>query len=108
MNVLIVRLGALGDVVHAIPAAVAVSTFRSSYALILLDPPYHDPSLPALLESLGRSAILAEDTLVILEHARSTEIPHRVGRLQLSRTRHHGTTAITLFEGGMPAAGPAA
>lgn len=84
--------------VHAMRAETAVSTFSVPCDLILLDPPYGDPGLPGLLEALGRSAILKEGALLVVEHARSTVLPARIGTMCLARTRYHGTTAISLYE----------
>jgi 16S rRNA (guanine(966)-N(2))-methyltransferase RsmD len=83
--------------VHAVPAMHAVSTFRTAYDLILLDPPYEDPAIPALLDSLGRSGVLAPGGLLVLEHARGLAVPELAGRLRLTRTRFHGDTAISLY-----------
>jgi 16S rRNA (guanine966-N2)-methyltransferase len=88
--------------VHALAAAHAVSTFRTAYDLILLDPPYADPATPALLERLGQSSILAPGALLVLEHARAMAAPEMAGRLRLSRTRFHGDTAISLYELTIP------
>lgn len=84
--------------VHGLRAETAVSTFTVPYDLILLDPPYSDPGLPGVLAALGRAVILAEGALLVVEHGRSTDVPAVVGRLRLARTRHHGTTAISLYQ----------
>jgi 16S rRNA (guanine966-N2)-methyltransferase len=84
--------------INALSAAQAVSTFRTAYDLILLDPPYEDQATPALLESLGRSDLLAPGALLVLEHARAMAAPESTGRLRLIRTRFHGDTAISLYE----------
>jgi 16S rRNA (guanine966-N2)-methyltransferase len=83
--------------IHATRAQTVVSTFRSPYDLILLDPPYDDPSAFTVLEILGESALVGEGTTVILEHARSRSVPARAGKLDLLRTRYHGTTAVSLY-----------
>jgi 16S rRNA (guanine966-N2)-methyltransferase len=90
--------------VHQMRAELAVSTFRTTYDLILLDPPYQDPAALALLATLGQSTLVGHGTLVVLEHARSTEAPTTVGRLRLSRTRYHGDTGISLYESVEPTA----
>jgi 16S rRNA (guanine966-N2)-methyltransferase len=83
--------------VHALKAQTAVSTWTRPYDLILLDPPYADPGVPALLEALGRSALMAPGGIVVLEHARTFAPPARVGRLVLYKSRHHGGSGITLY-----------
>jgi 16S rRNA (guanine966-N2)-methyltransferase len=89
-----------GGSVHAFSAARAVSTFNLPYDLILADPPYADPAVPMLLANIGSSGIVHERTLLIIEHARSVELPREPGRLRLARSRYHGTTAISLYHHG--------
>jgi 16S rRNA (guanine966-N2)-methyltransferase len=86
--------------IYALRAENSVSTFRAPYDLILADPPYADPTLPELLATIGASGIIHVQTLVMIEHARSVELPTAPGRLRLSRSRYHGTTAITLYTSG--------
>ena len=83
--------------IHGLKVQSALSTFQGTYDLILLDPPYGDPTLPLVLEALGRSPILISGTIVVLEHARSFDVPTQVGRLLRTRSRHHGTTAVSFF-----------
>jgi 16S rRNA (guanine966-N2)-methyltransferase len=85
---------------HAFKAETAVSTFRAPYDLILADPPYADSGLADLLNTIGASGIIHERTLLVIEHARSVELPNDPGRLHLIRSRHHGTTAFTLYASG--------
>lgn len=85
--------------VHATRAEAALSTLQHPYDLILLDPPYQDPRGLTLLEAIGHWTMLAEDALLVLEHARAIPAPEHAGRLRLIRTRYHGATAISLFHG---------
>ena len=81
----------------ALRAQAAVSTFRTPYDLILADPPYDDRSTLAVLNILGESPMVGQETTVILEHARSQEVPASAGRLRLLRSRYHGTSAVSLY-----------
>jgi 16S rRNA (guanine966-N2)-methyltransferase len=90
------RLADRADI-HSLKAQTAVSTWVRPYDLILLDPPYADPGVPALLEALGRSALVAPGGIVVLEHARAFAPPATVGRLALYKSRHHGGSGITLY-----------
>jgi 16S rRNA (guanine(966)-N(2))-methyltransferase RsmD len=83
--------------VHGMRAETAISTLRGPYDLILLDPPYGDEAAAHVLQQLGSSDILADQAIVIFEHARSRQIPSQAGALQLARSRNHGSTAISLF-----------
>lgn len=82
---------------HAIRAENAPSTLAGPYDLILADPPYADPSTLALLELIGRSALLAEGGVFILEHSSAFEPPTQAGSLRLDRTRRHGTSRVSLY-----------
>lgn len=83
--------------VYSTRAQTVLSTLSGLYDLILLDPPYGDPSLTFTLDVLGASTLLAPEALVIAEHSRSHVLPGQVGALALARQRIHGTTAISLF-----------
>jgi 16S rRNA G966 N2-methylase RsmD len=63
----------------------------------LLDPPYADAGVPALLEALGQSALVAPEGIVVLEHARGFAPPAVIGRLTLYKSRLHGASGVTLY-----------
>src|SRR5262249_26810931 len=73
--------------IHATSASQAVSTWSRTYDLILLDPPYADPTVFRLLDALGRSALVGPTSVLVLEHARGTVPPPNSGRLVLEKTR---------------------
>ncbi|HWP29069.1 MAG TPA: RsmD family RNA methyltransferase [Chloroflexota bacterium] len=83
--------------IHAITAEQAVSTWSRTYDLILLDPPYDDPSALRVFEALGRSPLVGPSTVVVYEHARGTVLPSEVGRLRLAKTRYHGGSGVSLY-----------
>jgi 16S rRNA (guanine966-N2)-methyltransferase len=83
--------------IHALRVGLALSTFTNPYDLILLDPPYDDASVPDVLEAIGHSAILELGGILVIEHARSRDLAPRIGSLQQTRSRHYGTTAVSLF-----------
>jgi 16S rRNA (guanine966-N2)-methyltransferase len=74
-------------------AAAAAGPFR----LVLMDPPYALTDLESLLQALGASTLVAGDTVLVLEHSSRRQVPQRVGRLELARTRAHGDGAFSLY-----------
>jgi 16S rRNA (guanine966-N2)-methyltransferase len=80
----------------------AVVTLRTPYDLILLDPPYADPGILDLILAIGNSALLTNGTIVMVEHQRALETPASAGALQLSRTRHYGGTAVSVYFASQP------
>ncbi|HEY8476189.1 MAG TPA: 16S rRNA (guanine(966)-N(2))-methyltransferase RsmD [Chloroflexota bacterium] len=86
--------------VYCMDVEAAIATLereRRKYDVILADPPYNDPAVPAVLARVGRSPLVHDGTMLMLEHARGQTPPPRLGRFALERTRHHGTTAISLY-----------
>jgi 16S rRNA (guanine966-N2)-methyltransferase len=67
------------------------------YDLILLDPPYAYVGLESLLETLGATSLVGEQTTVLVEHASRRELPQALGALRLSRQRKHGDSAFSLY-----------
>lgn len=101
------RTGFAGQgTLHSFPSERAPSIFREPYDLILIDPPYNDPGIPALLEALGRSQLLAEGGVLVLEHARTFQVPGQIDALLLDRVRYHGTTALSLYRRATPECPP--
>lgn len=73
------------------------STFRPPYDVIVLDPPYGDPTIVGVVERLGRSVLLARGGFVVLEHGKRLTPPRESGILRLHRARLYGDTAVTIW-----------
>lgn len=80
-------------------ADLAFQTFRSRplfapFDIIVLDPPYDHRAGEALA---GVDALVAEDGLVVFEHASRSPVPDRVGRLVLMRDLRSGDSALAFY-----------
>jgi 16S rRNA (guanine966-N2)-methyltransferase len=64
------------------------------FDIILLDPPYDTPADAALA---GIEPLLADDGLVMLEHARQTPAPANAGRLVRTRELAAGASALAFY-----------
>jgi 16S rRNA (guanine966-N2)-methyltransferase len=84
-------------IIHPLSAERAVSTLTGSYDLILADPPYADSNATDVLSSMGASARVAENAVLVWEHHRDTQPPTWLGQLQFVRARRHGITALSLY-----------
>jgi 16S rRNA (guanine966-N2)-methyltransferase len=85
-------------VVHACSAEAYLQRLEAAgdrLQIAFADPPY--AKTEALLPWLGRDAIIAPDTLVILEHATKTAIPPRLDQLTLRRHYRYGDTTLSMF-----------
>ena len=73
MNILLVRLGALGDVVHAVPAAAALRrAFPDARIDWLVDAKHRE--LVDLVTGVDRPIVLERPTLAGLDRARSATL----------------------------------
>ncbi len=68
------------------------------YTIVILDPPYADASIVAVVERIGAAYLLAPGALVVLEHSKRVSPPAEVGMLRLRRARRYGDTAVTIWE----------
>lgn len=85
----------------------ALATLRAANAfdIILLDPPYGDLGLPAVLAGAGE--LVGPGGMLVLEHARRHPAPGAAGRLVRSREVRCGDSALAFFEEGRLEGGPA-
>jgi 16S rRNA (guanine966-N2)-methyltransferase len=80
-------------------AALAAPSFAQgpAYDIIILDPPYADPHINTVMETLAGAPLVGDDTVVVLEHARRFAVQPSYGRLRLLKTRCHGDTGLSIF-----------
>lgn len=64
------------------------------FDIVLLDPPYEEAPASALS---GVEAVVAEQGVVVLEHARRTPSPARAGRLAKVRDLSSGDSALSFY-----------
>ncbi|HEV1996646.1 MAG TPA: 16S rRNA (guanine(966)-N(2))-methyltransferase RsmD [Candidatus Dormibacteraeota bacterium] len=69
------------------------------YDLVLLDPPYGDPGLTTVLESLGRPGVMKGAVMVVVER-RSDERPAPVEGLLEVRRVTHGDSSLVMMRSG--------
>jgi len=74
------------------------------YDIIVLDPPYADPTIPDTLEALAVSPVLAPDGLVVIGHANRVKLADEYcqGRIRRVRLRAMGDSAFSIYEAGAP------
>ncbi len=94
--------------IHADPAErllLALEAEGATFDMVYLDPPYEaqiegDPAACWMLSRLGRSPLMSEGCLVMVQHGSRVELPPSPGRLRQTRQRKHGDTVLTLYEAG--------
>lgn len=83
--------------VHCMSVHQALSALKESYDLVLLDPPYGDPALPSLMETLTASSLVAQKSVILVEHAFKQPLAFQYGIFSVIRQRRHGDTALALY-----------
>jgi 16S rRNA (guanine966-N2)-methyltransferase len=81
-------------------AAHAQGAADAEYDIILLDPPYADPAIPATLQSIAISPLPAEDGLVVIGHMNRVKLADEYGGGRIRRVRHRamGDSAFSIYE----------
>jgi 16S rRNA (guanine966-N2)-methyltransferase len=70
------------------------------YDIILLDPPYADPTIHSTLEAVARWPLLAPDGLVVVGHATPVKLYEEYGEGRIRRVRHRtmGGSSFSIYE----------
>lgn len=90
--------------VYPVAARSALSRLSEPYTLVLADPPYDDADAVAVLTEFAASALVGDDTVVVLEHSARDEPASELGNLQLAKSLRHGDSAVSIYclTGGEP------
>jgi len=83
--------------VHCMAVRQALLSLQGRYGLVLLDPPYGDPHLAAVLEEIARLGLVNAESVVVVEHSRRAPLPERTGALRAVVNRRHGDTCVSLY-----------
>ncbi len=68
------------------------------YDFVIMDPPYADPQIVAILEQVGRSALVAPGTIVVIGHWPRLVLPPALPPLQQLRQRCHGDSCFAIYQ----------
>lgn len=71
---------------------------EEAYDLVIMDPPYADPTIAENLARLARSTLVAPGTIVALGHSPRLELSDTGPPLVQIRRRCHGDSCFSLFE----------
>ncbi|MCM2674841.1 16S rRNA (guanine(966)-N(2))-methyltransferase RsmD [Alkalicoccobacillus plakortidis] len=68
-----------------------------SFTCIFLDPPYAKQTLLQHLETIEQHQLLAENGVIVIEHASSVSLPDACGELNCTREEQYGDTVISIW-----------
>jgi len=90
--------------VYRMTADKALSILKDKYGILLLDPPYADPSVTATAEKLSCSRLVGEDSTIVIEHSKRVPLQERYGKFKQIKNIRHGDSCVSVYQyaGGEP------
>ena len=92
----------LGSRAHVYCCSVskAISFLDKEYGIILVDPPYSDPSIGNLVTQLATSKLVGTDSTVVVTHSPHLPLSSTYVTLNLIKERRHGDSCIAIYQKG--------
>jgi len=66
--------------------------------VVMLDPPYSDPSLVDTLRSLLGSPLVGEGSTIVVQSSSHKALPPDIEEFHLSKSRHYGDTCVSIYQ----------
>jgi len=83
--------------IYCCSVAKALSFLDKEYSIILMDPPYSNPSIGSLVEQLAASKLAGRDTTLVVTHSPHLPLNSRYGTLNLVKQYRHGDSCIVVY-----------
>ena len=89
----------LGDHAHVYCCSVAraISFLDKEYSIILMDPPYSNPSIERIIEQLANSKLVGDKSVVVVTHSPHRRLNPAYGTLNLAKEHRHGDSIIAIY-----------
>lgn len=84
--------------VYCCSVARAISFLEREYGIILMDPPYSDPSIDRVLQQLAGSKLVGGKSTVVVTHSPHHPLAPRYDCLSLVKEHRHGDSVIALYK----------
>jgi 16S rRNA (guanine(966)-N(2))-methyltransferase RsmD len=86
--------------IYCCSVAKAVSFLDKEYNIILMDPPYSNPSIGNLITQLADSKLVGASTILVATHSPHLPLNSTHGTLHLLKERRHGDSCIAVYQKG--------
>lgn len=84
--------------VYCMPASKAISVLDKVYDILLLDPPYADPTVASTAEKISSSQLVGKDSTIVIEHSKRTPLEDRLGGFQRVKSIRHGDSCVSVYQ----------
>jgi len=86
--------------VYCCSVAKALSFLDKEYGIILMDPPYSNPSIGNIVAQLATSKLVGTNTIVVVTHSPHLRLDPTYAPLNLIKERRHGDSCIAIYRKG--------
>jgi 16S rRNA (guanine(966)-N(2))-methyltransferase RsmD len=76
----------------------AISFFDKEYSIVLMDPPYSDPSIGNVITQLATSRIAGTNSILVVTHSARLPLSSTYATLRLVKERCHGDSCIAVYQ----------
>ena len=84
--------------VYCCDVAKAISFLDKEYSIILMDPPYSDPSIGNLVKQMATSKLVGQSSIVVVTHSSRLPLDSTYATLNLIKERRHGDSCIAVYQ----------
>ncbi|GAA3651712.1 16S rRNA (guanine(966)-N(2))-methyltransferase RsmD [Asaccharospora irregularis] len=71
---------------------------KNKFDIIFMDPPYYKNMFIEAIDRINGLELLAEEGILVIEHDIKDEFPEKIGKLEKSRHKKYGNTALTFYK----------
>lgn len=84
--------------VYCCSASKAISFLSAPYDFIFMDPPYADNTLSSTINSIGKSRLISENSVVLVSHATRSGLSEQYANLTKIKEKQYGDTCISIYQ----------
>jgi len=74
------------------------SFLKEEYSIILMDPPYSNPSIGNLITQLGNSGLVGATTTLVVTHSARLPLSPNYDNLGMIKEHRHGDSCISIYQ----------
>ena len=84
--------------IYCCSVAKALSFLDKEYSIILMDPPYSNPSIGSLVAQLATSKLVGTNSIVVVTHSPRLTLNSAYTPLNLIKEHRHGDSCIAVYQ----------
>ncbi len=84
--------------IYCCGVAKAISFLDKEYNIILIDPPYSNPSIGSLITKLANSGLVGANSTVVVTHSSRLPLNSAYATLNLIKEHRHGDSCIAIYQ----------